>query len=124
MPELARSRLLLQALAQRDADPDAGARERLRSSYLAFKERAEQLAAEIARSFEDLTVHDESHLDALWEMSDLATEDEQHLSPLEAFVLGGAILIHDLGLAVASYPAGARSLQDTERWNGHSCHGA
>lgn len=44
---------------------------------------------------------DGTHLDALWETVDLAAGDAFALNPLEAYVLGGAILLHDLGLSVS-----------------------
>jgi Histidine kinase-, DNA gyrase B-, and HSP90-like ATPase len=116
MAELANSRLLRAALAERLDDPAVAARERLRSSYLHFKQRAELLAGEIGRSFPDLTVHDGTHLDAVWEMADLVAGDAVELNALEAYVLGGAILLHDLGLAVAAYPNPA-ALREEPRWS-------
>jgi hypothetical protein len=86
-------------------------RERLRAGFFSFRKNAELLAAEIPRDFDFLTVHDITHLDALWEMADLVTAKDERLSPLEAFVLGGAFLVHDLGMGVAAYPHGFGELQ-------------
>jgi hypothetical protein len=81
-------------------------RERLRAAFFSFRKNAALLAGEIPRDFDFLSVHDITHLDALWEMADLVTAKNELLSPLEAFVLGGAFLIHDLGMGLAAYPDG------------------
>jgi hypothetical protein len=114
---LAASRLLREALVSTAADPHADARARLRASYLSFKERAGLLAGEINRDFPHFTVHDGSHLDALWELADTVAGNEATLNPLDAYVLGGAILLHDLGLALASYPGGRSTLRKEPEWS-------
>lgn len=81
-------------------------RERLRAAFFSFRRNAALLAGEIPRDFDFLTVHDITHLDALWEMADLVTANDDRLSSFEAFVLGGAFLIHDLGMGLAAYPDG------------------
>jgi len=43
-------------------DQQGGARERLRSEFLKFRERAATLTGEIKRDMPDFTVHDISHL--------------------------------------------------------------
>lgn len=116
MTELADSTSLRAALGERPDDPHGAARERLRGSHLDCKERATLLAGEIARTFPHLTVHDGTHLDAVWEMVDLVAGDEIELNAFEAYILGGAILLHDLGLAVAAYPE-PDTLRADPRWN-------
>ncbi len=81
-------------------------KERLRTEFFSFRENSRLLAAEIPRDFAFLTVHDITHIDSLWEMADLVTPENDVLSPIEAFVLGGAFLIHDLGMGIAAYPSG------------------
>ena len=51
------------------------------------------------------TVHDMSHVDALWDLaSRIAGEGVvANFTPTEAFVLGGAAIVHDLGLSAAAY---------------------
>ncbi len=74
MPSYENTNLWANTLAQRpegDRDPDEGARERLRTAFLNLRERARLLAAEIPRDLPNFTVHDISHLDALWEMAEL-----------------------------------------------------
>ncbi len=74
------------------------------------------LAGEIPQDLRDLTVHDITHLDALWETAGIIAGDEVEFTPVEAFVLGGAFLIHDLGLALAAFPNGMASLMLLPRW--------
>ena len=116
MTSLAASRLLRDAFVSPAADPYADPRARLRGSYLSLKERADLLAGEISRDLPDFTVHDGSHLDALWELADTVAGPQASLNPLDAYVLGGAILLHDLGLAVASYPGGKSDLREEPEW--------
>lgn len=117
MTALAASRLLRDAFVSPPSDPHTDARARLRISYLSFKERADLLAGEINRDFPHFTIHDGSHLDALWELADTVAGPHASLNPLDAYVLGGAILLHDLGLAVASYPGGKSDLREEPEWS-------
>lgn len=48
-----------------DEDPYKNERERLRSSFSSFRERAGLLANEISKDLPDLTIHDITHLDSL-----------------------------------------------------------
>jgi hypothetical protein len=41
---------------------------------------------------------------------------DYHLTPTEAFVLGGAFLIHDLGMGLAAYPEGIKALRGEPEW--------
>lgn len=91
-------------------------RERLRTSFTSFRERASLLATEIRKDIPDLTVHDVSHLDALWEVSSLITGSSYLLTPTEGYVLGGAFLLHDLAMSVAATPGGIAALQNDPRW--------
>lgn len=104
----------LAELEQNDSDKDA--RQRLRNVYLRFRERVTYLAGEIHRHLPDYTVHDVTHLDALWEMTDIIAGPDYVLTPTEAFVLGGAILLHDLGMGLASYPRGIDELREEAAW--------
>lgn len=98
-------------------DSEDSTRERLRTTYLRFRDRAELLAGEIDRDLPDYTVHDVTHLDALWGLADLIAGPDFHLTPAEAFVLGGAFLIHDLGMGLAAYPNGIEDLKKEPLWN-------
>src|SRR5260370_1650430 len=97
-------------------DSHAIARTRLRQAFLVFRERAGQLAGEIPQSLRDFTVHDITHLDALWETADLIAGPNVKLNALEGFVLGGAFLLHDLGMALAAYPGGLEVVRQESIW--------
>jgi hypothetical protein len=104
------------ALADRSADPYAKERSYLRGAFLKFRERVSLLVSFIAKDLPNLTVHDISHLDALWETASLIAGDSYPLTPSEAFVLGGAILLHDAGMSLASYPGGLSDLKNSVEW--------
>ncbi len=76
---------------------------RLRESFKLFRNRVATLTGEIATYYHDLTVHDIKHIDALWQCADTLLGDDYPINPTEAYVLGGAFLLHDAGLALASY---------------------
>lgn len=117
MYALPNSRLIRDALDEHAGENiDSHARSRLRVSYLQARENAAYLANEIARDMPHLTVHDQTHLDALWEMADIIVPSSFTLNPADTYVLGCAILIHDLGLAVAAYPGGRQELQRDAHW--------
>ncbi len=92
-------------------------RERLRSSFVSFRDRVILLAGEIHRALPDYTVHDITHLDALWDIAELVAGPEFQLTPTEAYVLGGVFLLHDLGMGLASYPDGIDDLKKERSWN-------
>lgn len=91
-------------------------RDRLKQSFMQFRERASQLASEIRVDLPDLTIHDITHLDALWETAAQITGPEYSLTPTETYVLGGAILLHDLAMSIAATPGGLGELKKTQRW--------
>jgi hypothetical protein len=103
-------------LALRDGDQYAAERERLRTVFISFRERAGHLASEIRKDLPSLTVHDLTHLDALWEIASTIVGDTYTLTPTEAFVLGGAILLHDLAMSVAATEGGYRTIKQDPRW--------
>ena len=102
--------------ARRGKDKHEKHRAFLRVAYDNFREKAKMLAGEIARFYPTLTVHDISHIDALWETADLITGDDFPLTPAEAFVLGGAFLIHDLGMGIAAFPKGMDEIKEEALW--------
>ncbi|MBB6401610.1 hypothetical protein HNP92_000915 [Methanococcus maripaludis] len=91
-------------------------REFLRSEFEKIRENAKILAREISVALPDYTVHDIAHSDALWETSDLLTKNNFEITPAEAFVLGVAFLIHDLGMGIASFPNGLKKLKKEVIW--------
>ena len=92
------------------------ARERLKSSYRRFWNNSVDLSQTIQTDLPGLTLHDERHFTALWERASLLTGKAFPLNPVEAFVLGGAILLHDAGHALATYRGRLEELQKTPQW--------
>jgi len=90
--------------------------DRLRQSFIQFRERTSVLVDQIESSFEALTVHNMSHIDALWESASLLVGNSSNLNPAEAYVLGGAFLLHDAGLALTSYPSGLQQIESNPLW--------
>lgn len=91
-------------------------REELRSSFLSFRENSAFLVSKISAALPGLTQHDISHLDALWEVADLICGDNYPLNPLEAYVFGGAVLLHDSALCFEAYENGIDGVRDTITW--------
>ena len=110
---------LWQSTLSKQLSPDNSEKDRefFRVNFESFRENAGLLAAEISRDLPDYTVHDITHLDALWEMASIICGDGYKLNPAEAFVLGGAFLIHDLGMGLAAYPDGINELKITTIWD-------
>ncbi|ATU91912.1 hypothetical protein B5P45_02120 [Phyllobacterium zundukense] len=78
--------------------------ERLVSTYKNMRSQVAYLVGEISVDLPQYTVHDITHLDALWDIADQITGENYSINPLEGFVLGGALLFHDAGMTMASYP--------------------
>lgn len=89
---------------------------RLAGCYDAMRTRSMALVAKIAGDLPHMTVHDVTHLDALWEMASIAAGDSLDLNPAEAFVFGGAILLHDAAMTLAAFPGGMAELRDQTEW--------
>lgn len=87
-----------------------------RDRYLAMREKAAVLVSQIAAAIPGLTVHDLSHLDALWETASLVSEGAITISPAEAFVFGASVLLHDSAMSLAAYPKGLDQLKQTIAW--------
>jgi len=113
---LSSSHLWETTLAAQADDRFLEQRQRLRSSFLSFRERAAHLAGEIRKDLPDLTVHDITHLDALWEVASTISGAPYALTPTEVFVLGGGILLHDLAMSVAAVPGGLVAIKKDPRW--------
>ncbi|MGJ5754559.1 HD domain-containing protein [Streptomyces puniciscabiei] len=103
--------------ARTDGDAQAEQREQLRTSYLDLRRNAAVLLGENARSMPDFTVHDISHVDALWETADLVCGHEVTLNPAEAYVLGCAFVLHDAAMGEAAYRTSVRDTLGESRWH-------
>jgi len=88
----------------------------LRVELEKFRDKAKILASEISMNLPDFTVHDITHIDALWEATELIVGKDFDITPIEKFVLGGAFFIHDLGMGLASFPNGVDELKKEEIW--------
>ena len=80
-----------------------------------FRENAEILAARIEAELPGLTDHSVKHLDALWDVASTLAANVP-FNPLEAFVFGGAVLLHDLANCIAAFPNGLDGIKGPE-WN-------
>ena len=87
-----------------------------RERYFSMRERVEKLVSRIGSDMEEMTVHDISHLDALWEMGSIVAKNSVELNPPEAFVFGGAVLLHDAAMTLAAYPKGIVELKGELTW--------
>jgi hypothetical protein len=58
------------------------------------------------------TDHSIEHIDSLWDTASLVCGSTYPINPAEGFVLGGAFLLHDLGMGLAAFPAGFRTIED------------
>ena len=105
-----------QSLLARDNDADAKYRDRLRTALLTMRENVIPFVRNIHRDVLGLTVHEETHLDALWDTASSISGDDFDLTPVEAFVFGASVLLHDTGMAVATYPGGLPELKETTVW--------
>ena len=110
--------IIWQKTLGKQLEPDTYDKERnlLRTEFEKFRENSKILASEIASSMPDFTVHDISHIDALWDTANLITGEMYAINPAEAFVLGGAFLIHDLGMGLASFPNGIEEIKKESIW--------
>lgn len=113
MKDHQKSTLWQLTLRARGDDPFAAQRNRLCAAYDIFWDRGVELAKRISLDVPGLTLHDEAHLSALWARASQLTGSEYPINPLEAFVLGGAILLHDAGHAVVAYCGGISELEQT-----------
>lgn len=91
-------------------------RERLRASYLSTRDNAKILLNELARSVPDFTVHDITHVDALWETAGLVYGTGNPLNPAEAYVLGCAFVLHDAAMGLAAYGDDLPSVLGQAQW--------
>lgn len=110
------TRLWKDAFSERKNDEYAGHRKRLSGQLLAMRERVRELISFIPADCKDLTVHDVTHLDALWVAAQQVAGDRWVLNPAETFVFGAAVLIHDAGLTTLAYPNGRLGLKGTPIW--------
>ena len=103
-------------LATQPEDQYSTERDELRSAYLNFRINIKHLVSRISVDLPDLTIHDISHLDALWDTASLIAGENFQLTPLEGFIFGGAVLLHDAGLCFEAYENGHEGIRNTIQW--------
>jgi hypothetical protein len=116
MTDYQASSLFSDAFSPRSKDHYAGERSYFREQYLRLRDKVAQLVKLIPQDIPGLTVHDITHLDALWETASTIAGPGYTINPAEAYVFGAAILLHDAGLALASYPRGIAEIYETDEW--------
>ncbi len=89
---------------------------RLVTSLRNAHERVALLTSRIVVSLPSLTLHDSSHLDALWGVASTIAGDDYVLNPLEGYLFGTAILLHDAALCHEAYPGGQEAVRATTQW--------
>jgi len=89
---------------------------RLAGALLTARKNVQDLLSGIPGDMKGYTVHDVSHLDALWEIADLIAGPDFQLNPAEAFVFGVSVLLHDSGMSVLAYPGGIDEVVKTDVW--------
>ena len=113
---ITKSDLWANTLAPQKNDESATARDRLRAAFTTCRQRAGLLAGEIRRDLPQLTLHDLTHIDALWEIAGTILGPNYDITPAEGFVLGVAFLLHDLGMALPTVDGGVKALKADPRW--------
>lgn len=91
-------------------------RTKLVTAYAECRERVSLLVGQIHKDMPDLTVHDISHIDALWWIASEIAGEGYPLNPAEAFVLGGAFLLHDAAHCRVAYPGGIDEIRALPEW--------
>jgi hypothetical protein len=91
-------------------------RNELSTDLVKFRRNISHLVSQISKTLPDLTIHDISHLDALWENVSLIIGHEYPVNPLEAFIFGGAVLLHDSALSFEAYKDGINGVRNSKEW--------
>ncbi|MBR5630778.1 MAG: Fic family protein [Bacteroidales bacterium] len=89
--------------------------EPFRLSYEKARDNATFLLGKIRTDFPNLTVHDITHVDSLWNVADTIIGKDYDINPLEGYVLGIAFLIHDATLSYETI-GGIDKLRKTIEW--------
>lgn len=115
-PDFRQTWLWRQAFETPRSDATAEEQEYFRTQYSLLRDKAAQLVSRIAVDLPGMTVHDVTHLDALWDMASLVGEGAISLNPAEAFVFGASILLHDAAMSLAAFPGGMADVRKTVVW--------
>lgn len=110
------------SLAPIPDDPFEEHRTRLRVTLVGCREKVKPIVDRIAHVLPGLTIHDVSHLDALWETADLIAGVGYPLNPLEGFVLGLSFLFHDSAMCWEAYERGRDGVRASVEWKDSYAH--
>ena len=113
MTNLMEESLLWQRTFAQADDPRVS---RLVTSLRGARNRVGQLTTRIVSSLPALTIHDLSHLDGLWAVASTISGDEFSLNPLEGYLFGTAVLLHDAALCFEAYSGGQSVVRETVQW--------
>ena len=89
---------------------------RLVTSLRGARDRVGQLTSRIAASLPSLTMHDLSHLDGLWTVAGTIAGEDFALNPLEGYLFGSAVLLHDAAFCFEAYSGGQKAVRETVQW--------
>jgi hypothetical protein len=89
---------------------------RLESALDTVRKNADSLGVRISTDFPNLTIHDVTHMDALWKVADLLVGNSHNLNPLEVFVVGCTFYLHDAALCFDAYEGGRDAVRATNVW--------
>src|SRR5580704_1028532 len=81
-----------------------------------LRDKARALVDRIRTNMPHLTVHDITHLDALWETGSTIAGPSYPLTPAEGYVFGAAVLLHDAAMCLAAFPGGMIDIRATNEW--------
>lgn len=115
-PDFRQTWLWRQTFQTPRSDSTTDEQEFFRTQYLSIREHAAQLVSRIAVDLPWMTVHDISHLDALWDTASSVAEGAININPAEAFVFGASILLHDATMTLAAYPGGLAEIRSSVAW--------
>ena len=104
------------------SDCDKEEQQFFRTQLLSIRDRAAHLVSRISADLPYMTVHDISHLDALWDTASIVSKEAVCLNPAEAFVFGTSIFLHDAGMSLAAYPEGRTEVMKTIAWSDTVAH--
>ena len=89
---------------------------RLVTSIRGARDRVGHLTSRIAARLPSLTMHDLLHLDGLWTVAGTIAGEDFALNPLEGYLFGSAVLLHDAALCFEAYSGGQQAVRETVQW--------
>jgi hypothetical protein len=104
------------AFGEQSRTTHASQRDHLKVEYEKIRANASVLVSKISSVLPGLTVHDITHLDALWETADVIAGGAFELNPLETFAFGCGVLLHDAAMCWEAYTNGQAGVRATIEW--------